>query len=147
MRDEIALYMWAWQRHELHVLLQRDGALDHCLLQKVLPRCQGSSETARRALENVFRLASSVVAVDSTGAGDAAGAASVSLPADSEAAPATAVTRDASEPLPEEVVGAVDPRTVTEPTGSLRWKYPKTARKSLAMLRRYVDTGFFAYWS
>lgn len=147
VRGEIALYMWAWKRHDLHALLHRDDALDHCLLQKVLPRCQGSSETARRALENVFRLASRPVVLDSAESGAAASTASVGSNPGGEAEASVTATPDEIESVSGAMAGAIDPRAVIEPTGSVRWKYPKTARKSLAMLRRYVDTGFFAYWS
>lgn len=147
VRDEIALYMWAWHRHELNGLIRRDDALDHCILQKVLPRCQGSNETARRALENIFRLASVVVPVGEVGVGDAAGSAGAALSEAPQTDLEAAQAQDVSSLPLGQIAGAIDPRAVTEPTGSGRWKYPKTARKSLAMLRRYVDTGFFAYWS
>ncbi len=64
VRDEIALYMYAWKRHGLSILLSRDEAFDLCLLQKVLPRCQGSAEAARRALEGVFRYCAAEVSIE-----------------------------------------------------------------------------------
>jgi 5-methylcytosine-specific restriction endonuclease McrBC GTP-binding regulatory subunit McrB len=54
VRDEICLYTWAWKRHQLEELLAEADAFDLCLLQKVLPRVQGTSETARRVLQRLF---------------------------------------------------------------------------------------------
>jgi 5-methylcytosine-specific restriction protein B len=54
IRDEICLYMWAWKRHQLDELVSENDAFDLCLLQKVFPRCHGTSETARRVLQRLF---------------------------------------------------------------------------------------------
>lgn len=54
VRDEICLYMDAWRRHNLSEIMSIDEAFDYCLLQKVLPRCHGTSDASRRALEQLF---------------------------------------------------------------------------------------------
>lgn len=64
VRDEICLYLWAWKRHQLGELISEDDAFDLCLLQKVLPRCQGTSETARRVLQRLFFLSCGAVPDD-----------------------------------------------------------------------------------
>lgn len=134
VRDEIALYMWAWRSHQLEEVLSRDDAFDNCLLQKILPRCQGSSDTARQALEAIFRFASVTKTTGGIGTDTApqAGDPSTSAP---------------TEGIDAESRQIIDPRLVVEPQGAERWRFPRTARKSLAMLRRYVDTGYFAFWS
>ena len=142
VRDEIALYMWAWRRHGLASLLSRNDAFDFCLLQKVLPRCQGSSETARKVLESVFRHASVEVPVAEDSPGDSTAIATVTAQSteDMPVTPAATVVAGREG-------GALDLREVLEPTGIRRWRYPRTARKALRMLRRYADTGYYAFWS
>jgi hypothetical protein len=54
VRDEVCLYMWAWRSRDLRSILSEHDAFDLCLMQKVLPRCQGSTETGRRVLERLF---------------------------------------------------------------------------------------------
>ena len=124
VRDEISLYMWAWRRHRLDGFMSRDEAFDFCLLQKVLPRCQGSSEAARQALEGVIAHAERVARV---GQGD-----------------------EPPEPEPDadgvdDDVGA-EAREVRRAETSVA-RYPRTALKGRAMLERYRDTGYFAFWS
>lgn len=53
-RDEVCLYMWAWRTSEIASILNEDEAFDLCLMQKVLPRCQGSSDNARRVIQRLF---------------------------------------------------------------------------------------------
>jgi hypothetical protein len=156
VRDEIALYMWAWRRHALESVLSRDDAFDLCLLQKVLPRCQGSAEAARRSLEGVFRYCSVVVPQKATtaegtqGAGQPAtagglgGARSTGEPV---SAP-LAQPEDAAGPPVGQVTNApIDVTQAIAPPPGMRWRHPRTAQKALAMLRRYADTGYFAFWS
>jgi len=57
VRDEICLYMYAWKRHALEPVMTHDEALDFCIMQKVLPRCHGTSEASRRAIEQIFMVA------------------------------------------------------------------------------------------
>lgn len=64
VRDEVCLYMWAWRRHALNEVLSEDEAFDYCILQKVLPRCHGTSDAARRTLEQIFYITAGVPAQD-----------------------------------------------------------------------------------
>ena len=166
VRDEILLYMWAWRHHQLHNILGRDDALDFCLLQKVLPRCQGSSETARRALEALYRYASVEIPAGNLVAN---GDEDDGEPADAEQQQVNednlADILGEGDDIPDEDAGnaggdepegtpanqlnnaPLDPRRISEPTGDTRWRYPRTARKALRMIKRYVDTGYFAFWS
>lgn len=155
VRDEIALYMYAWKRHGLSVLLSRDEAFDLCLLQKVLPRCQGSAETARRALEGVFRYCAVEVSMEAAepqagpGSGGSSSPAEGGVAAESpESLPKAAVPASViNQAAPQGDGAPLDVWQVIEPRGGKHWRYPRTARKSLAMLRRYADTGYFAFWS
>lgn len=107
VRDEVCLYMWSWKSLGLAELLPENDAFDLCLLQKVLSRCQGSSESARAVLQRVFFFACGVPVDDS--------------------------------PLEPD---RLDARV---PPGDRR--YRRTAEKTIRMLRRYRDGGFFSYWS
>jgi 5-methylcytosine-specific restriction protein B len=129
VRDEISLYMWAWKRHKLAATLSRNDALDYCLLQKVLPRCQGSSETARRALEEVFRITA------------------VETKSETESSNAIASVDEIKSAAPNSLSTPLDPSQIREPAAPVRWRYPRTARKAWRMLQRYSDTGHFAFWS
>lgn len=133
VRDEVCLYMWAWRRHGLAALMSRDEAFDLCLLQKVLPRCQGSSETARQALEGVLAHASRspVPAAEQVAAIDG----------DQAQNPEQAGADGGQKEIGRGGGPAGDARgTATE-------RYPRTARKARAMLERYRDAGYFAFWS
>lgn len=154
VRDEIALYMYAWKRHGLDELLSRDEAFDLCLLQKVLPRCQGSAEAARRALEGLFRYCTVEVSIRSPEQQASSGPSDFSSLTEGGVSPepaqiqteTAAATEDNQVSLQMDNA-PLDAWQVKEPRGGKGWRYPRTARKSLAMLRRYADTGYFAFWS
>jgi hypothetical protein len=149
VRDQVLLYMWAWRARGLEAILTRDRAFDFCLLQKVLPRCQGSTDVARRALEAVYRHAAlprPAAVPPAVGAGEELEAAP-----GADAAPAQRPVGDVPTPAaarraPRPEV-PLDPYAVDEVAGAAVWRYPRTAAKALAMLRRYADTGYFAFWS
>jgi len=154
VRDEIALYMYAWKRHGLDELLSRDEAFDLCLLQKVLPRCQGSAEAARRALEGVFRYCTVEVSIKSPEQQASSGSSDFSSLTEGGVSPESAQIQTETAAATEDNQvslqmdnAPLDAWQVKEPRGGKGWRYPRTARKSLAMLRRYADTGYFAFWS
>ncbi|MED1603287.1 MrcB family domain-containing protein [Alkalihalophilus marmarensis] len=53
VRDEICFYIAYSQMHELFSF---DEAIDHCLLQKILPRLAGSDSRVERVLKNLYTL-------------------------------------------------------------------------------------------
>jgi len=53
VRDEICFYM---AYNDDGNLLTKEQALDHCILQKILPRIAGSDSRVKELLDNLFTL-------------------------------------------------------------------------------------------
>ncbi|UQZ34838.1 DUF3578 domain-containing protein [Paenibacillus sp. PK3_47] len=113
VRDAICFYMIYNERYQL---MDEDQAFDWQLLQKILPRIQGSHSSVRRVLLNLMK-----VAIGNGGAGI------VNLQDHME---------DASPLYMKWAAGQTPPTAV----------HPQSARKLAFMLRRLEEDGFTSYW-
>ncbi|WP_256701800.1 MrcB family domain-containing protein [Paenibacillus sp. P3E] len=113
VRDAVCFYMIYNERYGL---MDEEEAFDWQLLQKILPRIQGSHSSVRRVLLNLIKEA----------IGNGAG---LTFNMDS-------LMEDAS-PLYLEWAGGKSPLGV---------KHPQSARKLAYMLRRLEEDGFTSYW-
>lgn len=113
VRDAICFYMIYNERYKL---MSEEEAFDWQLLQKILPRIQGSHSSVRRVLLNLMKGALG------TGSG---------VTVDFQA------FMDDASPLYMKWAAGKTPPTV---------KHPQSARKLAFMLRRLEEDGFTSYW-
>ncbi|WP_339289194.1 AAA family ATPase [Paenibacillus sp. FSL E2-0201] len=113
VRDAICFYMIYNERYKL---MSEEEAFDWQLLQKILPRIQGSHSSVRRALLNLMKGALG------TGSG---------VTVDFQA------FMDDASPLYLKWAAGQTPPTA---------KHPQSARKLAFMLRRLEEDGFTSYW-
>lgn len=113
VRDAICFYMIYNARYKL---MSEEEAFDWQLLQKILPRIQGSHSSVRRVLLNLMKGALG------TGSG-----VTVDLPK----------LMDDASPLYMRWAAGQTPPTA---------KHPQSARKLAFMLRRLEEDGFTSYW-
>ncbi|RXZ77500.1 DUF3578 domain-containing protein [Paenibacillaceae bacterium] len=113
VRDAICFYMIYNERFQL---LSEDKAFDWQVLQKILPRLQGSHSSVRRVLLNLIKLA--------LGSGSGV---TVNLQE----------LMDDAYPLYSKWNAGQTPPAA---------KYPQSARKLAYMLRRLEEDGFTSYW-
>ncbi|MFP4978265.1 MrcB family domain-containing protein [Paenibacillus sp. CN-4] len=113
VRDAICFYMIYNERYKL---MDEEEAFDWQLLQKILPRIQGSHSSVRRVLLNLMKVALG------TGAG-----VTLNLPE---------LMDDASPLYMKWAAGQTPPTAV----------HPQSARKLAFMLRRLEEDGFTSYW-
>lgn len=113
VRDAICFYMIYNERYQL---MNEEQAFDWQLLQKILPRIQGSHSSVRRVLLNLMKVA--------VGTG---GGVTVDLQAHMD---------DASPLYMKWAAGQTPPTAV----------HPQSARKLAFMLRRLEEDGFTSYW-
>ncbi|MNC01716.1 5-methylcytosine-specific restriction enzyme B [compost metagenome] len=114
VRDAICFYMIYNHRYGL---MDEEEAFDWQLLQKILPRIQGSHSSVRRVLLNLMK-----VAIGS-GAGIAVNVQEL--------------MDDVASPLYMRWAGGQNPPGV---------KHPQSARKLAYMLRRLEEDGFTSFW-
>lgn len=113
VRDAICFYMIYNERYKL---MDEEEAFDWQLLQKILPRIQGSHSSVRRVLLNLMKVALG------TGSG-----VILNLPE---------LMDDASPLYMKWAAGQTPPTAV----------HPQSARKLAFMLRRLEEDGFTSYW-
>ncbi|WP_340006660.1 AAA family ATPase [Paenibacillus sp. FSL K6-0276] len=113
VRDAICFYMIYNERYKL---MSEEEAFDWQLLQKILPRIQGSHSSVRRVLLNLMKGALG------TGSG-----VTIDFPA----------FMDDATPLYMRWAAGQTPPTA---------KHPQSARKLAFMLRRLEEDGFTSYW-
>ncbi|MNE77680.1 hypothetical protein D3C80_1740150 [compost metagenome] len=113
VRDAICFYMIYNERFNL---MSEEEAFDWQLLQKILPRIQGSHSSVRRVLLNLMKVA--------VGNG---GGVTVNIPD---------LMDDASPLYMKWAAGQTPPTTV----------HPQSARKLAFMLRRLEEDGFTSFW-
>ncbi|NUU61087.1 McrB family protein [Paenibacillus agri] len=113
VRDAICFYMIYNDRYKL---MDEEEAFDWQLLQKILPRIQGSHSTVRRVLLNLMKVALG------TGSG-----VTVDI---------STLIDDASPLYMKWAAGQTPPAAV----------HPHSARKLAFMLRRLEEDGFTSYW-
>ncbi|QQZ63261.1 AAA family ATPase [Paenibacillus sonchi] len=113
VRDAICFYMIYNDRYKL---MSEEEAFDWQLLQKILPRIQGSHSSVRRVLLNLMK-----------GALGSGSGVTVDLPK----------LMDDASPLYMKWAAGQTPPTA---------KHPQSARKLAFMLRRLEEDGFTSYW-
>lgn len=114
VRDAICFYMIYNERFGL---MDEEEAFDWQLLQKILPRIQGSHSSVRRVLLNLMKV------VIGSGAGIAVNVQEL--------------MDDDASPLYMKWAAGQNPPGV---------KHPQSARKLAYMLRRLEEDGFTSYW-
>lgn len=114
VRDAICFYMIYNERFKL---MSEEEAFDHQLMQKILPRIQGSNSSVRRVLLDLMKVT----------LGNSSG---VTLNIKE------LMDNDASELYSKWERGKTPPNS----------KYPQSARKLAFMLRRLDEDGFTSYW-
>jgi energy-coupling factor transporter ATP-binding protein EcfA2 len=114
VRDAICFYMIYNERFKL---MSEEEAFDHQLMQKILPRIQGSNSSVRRVLLELMKVT----------LGNNSGV--------------TLNMKELMDNVASELYSKWE-RGKTPPNS----KYPKSARKLAFMLRRLDEDGFTSYW-
>lgn len=120
VRDEIVFYMINNKKAEL---LDRDHAFDNQILQKILPRIQGSSSSVKKMLCELFKHCMSDFEGYQTGTDDIS----------------SKMLRAIEKAQTEFYEG-------TNQNGNRQFKYLESAKKIAYMVRRFEEDGFTAYW-